>query len=167
MVLFPPGKGGGEGVAHGFKGKGVTIHSLVDGNGMPLAVNSTPANAYEPDQVIPLIDSIHVHTGRPGRSRKCPTLLQADAGYDIKRLRQKLKSRGIQPRVSVNSRCRKKPKRGRPYAKTIDRWKCERTFAWYQRKFRRLVVRWERRSAYWHGFLAFGFCIMWIDHLVG
>jgi hypothetical protein len=33
MALFPPGKGGGEGVARG--GKGMLIHSLTEGNGMP------------------------------------------------------------------------------------------------------------------------------------
>ena len=32
MALFPPGKGGGELVEYGYKGKGVTIHSLVDAN---------------------------------------------------------------------------------------------------------------------------------------
>ena len=36
---FAAGKGGGEGVEYGFKGKGVTLHALVDGNGMPLAMN--------------------------------------------------------------------------------------------------------------------------------
>jgi hypothetical protein len=36
MARFPPGKGGGEGVARGGKGKGILIHSLTEGNGMPL-----------------------------------------------------------------------------------------------------------------------------------
>ena len=35
MALFPPGKGGGAGVARGGKGKGILIHSLTEGNGMP------------------------------------------------------------------------------------------------------------------------------------
>ena len=37
MALFPPGKGGGEGVARGGKGTGVLIHSLTAGDGMPVA----------------------------------------------------------------------------------------------------------------------------------
>lgn len=133
---------------------------------MPLALLSTAANVYEPDQVLPLLDSVKVQTGQPRPLRKRPAQMQGDAGYDSKDLRQKLKRRGIQPRISVNPRRRKKPKLGRPYAKPIDRWKVERTFSWYQRKFRRLVVRWERRNRYWHGFLAFGFCMMWIDRLL-
>ncbi|MEO1375256.1 MAG: zinc ribbon domain-containing protein [Cyanobacteria bacterium J06635_10] len=35
MVLFPPGKGGGEEVAYGGKGKGVLIHTLTEGKVMP------------------------------------------------------------------------------------------------------------------------------------
>ena len=34
-ALFPPGKGGGEGVAPGGKGTGILIHSLTDRDGMP------------------------------------------------------------------------------------------------------------------------------------
>ncbi|WP_196508593.1 hypothetical protein [Nostoc sp. NZL] len=33
--LFPPGKGGGEEIAYGGKGKGILIHTLTEGNGMP------------------------------------------------------------------------------------------------------------------------------------
>ncbi len=34
--FFSAGKGGGEKVDHGYKGKGVTTHLLVDGLGQPL-----------------------------------------------------------------------------------------------------------------------------------
>ncbi|MEM7580432.1 MAG: hypothetical protein AAF316_11400 [Cyanobacteria bacterium P01_A01_bin.80] len=44
---FPPGKGGGEEIAYGGKGKGVLIHTLTEGNGMPLANSTTPANGSE------------------------------------------------------------------------------------------------------------------------
>ena len=43
-ALFPPGKGGGSGVDYGYKGKGILIHTLVDGKGSPLAVSVTAAN---------------------------------------------------------------------------------------------------------------------------
>jgi hypothetical protein len=55
MALFPPGKGGGEGVvAHGGKGKGSLIHSLTEGRSVPLAHRVTLANGYERVQVAPL-----------------------------------------------------------------------------------------------------------------
>ena len=42
--LFFPGGKGSEQVNYGYKGKGVTIHSLVDGEGNPQAVLVTAAN---------------------------------------------------------------------------------------------------------------------------
>ncbi|CDN11073.1 hypothetical protein RintRC_0095 [Richelia intracellularis] len=33
--LFPLGKGGGDGVAYGGEGKGILIHTLTEGSGMP------------------------------------------------------------------------------------------------------------------------------------
>lgn len=167
MVLFPPGKGGGEGVAWGYKGKGVTLHSLVEGHGLPLVLQSTPANASEPAQVIPLLDAVHLRTGQRGRSRKRPRRLQADAGYDLAALRQRLRQRGIQPLITQNPRRRKKPKLGRPRAIPLDRWKVERCFAWLQRKFRRLACRWERKNRFWLGFLALAFSLLWVDALFG
>ena len=52
MGLFPPGKGGGDGVAYGGKGKGVLIHTFTEGNGMPLA-NCTTAAQSRMAQVAP------------------------------------------------------------------------------------------------------------------
>ena len=63
MALFPLGKGGGEGVARGGKGKGVLIHCLTAGDGMPLAHRTTPANEDERAQVVPLLDAVKVRTG--------------------------------------------------------------------------------------------------------
>ena len=65
-ALFPPGKGGGEGVAHGRKGKGVLIRSLTAGHGMPLAHRTTPANGDERAPVLPLLDAVKVRTGNRG-----------------------------------------------------------------------------------------------------
>lgn len=48
-----------------------------------------------------------------------------------------------------------------------NRWKVERAIAWMQRKFRRLVVRWERKTKFWEGFLMFGLVKFWIDRLSG
>ena len=46
-LFFPGGKGGGEQVNYGYKGKGESIHSLVDGEGNPLAVLVTVADESE------------------------------------------------------------------------------------------------------------------------
>ena len=62
MVHFPPGRGGGEEVAYGRKGKGILIHTLTEGGGMPLAHSTTAANGSEREQILLLLDSV---TGIP------------------------------------------------------------------------------------------------------
>lgn len=53
--FFSAGKGGGEKVDYGYKGKGVTSHLIVDGLGQPLAVTSTGASEDERKEVMPLL----------------------------------------------------------------------------------------------------------------
>lgn len=154
-ALFPPGKGGGDLVAYGYKGKGVTIHSLVDANGHPLAITTTPANIDERKLVEPLLDIIG----------QTPKSLYADKGYDALWLRWHLKKcRGIEPFISK----REWPKPETPQPITQNhRWVVERTFAWYQRKFRRLTIKWERKTTPWMGFLSLALSYYWITKLVG
>ena len=47
-----------------------------------------------------------------------------------------------------------------------QRWKVERAIAWLQRKFRRIVVRWERKKKYWEGFLTTSLIIFWTCKLL-
>jgi IS5 family transposase len=122
MGHFPPGKGGGEGVAHGRQGKGILIHSLMDAAGMPLSTCTTPANGDERAQVLPLLDACRVHTGKRGRPRKRLEVLAADKGYDAKVLRHRLRSRGIRPQIPKRVWKTKKP-RGRPLKRTSHAFK--------------------------------------------
>ncbi len=163
---FSAGKGGGEEVEYGFKGKGVNLHTLTEGGGKPLSIISTGAAKSEREQVVPLLESVKVLTGKPGRPNKVPQALQGDKGYDSRELRQTLRKRGIAPRISRRSWPDRKAPRGRPPAQPIDRWKVERAFAWLQRKYRRLVVRWERKNRYWEGFVLIAFCMFWVNLLI-
>lgn len=90
--MSPPGKGGGEGIAYGGKGKGVLIHTLSEGNRMPLANCTTPANGNEREQVLPLLDRVKLKTLKRGRPRKKLKVLAADQGYDSKEKRAALRS---------------------------------------------------------------------------
>src|SRR6516164_14372 len=164
-ALFPPGKGGGEGVAYGGKGKGILSHSLTAGDGMPLANRVTPANGDERAQVVPLLDAVKVHTGKRGRPRKRLKVIATDKGYDAKALRQQLRKRGI--RAQLPKRVWKtKKNRGRPIKNVVPRFQAERTFAWFQKKYRRLVVRWERLAACFEAFLAIATIHIWIQRLI-
>jgi transposase len=165
MGHFPPGKGGGEGVARGGKGKGILIHSLTDAAGMPLANLTTPANGDERAQVLPLLDAVGLRTGKRGRPRKRPKVIATDKGYDAKGLREHLRTRGI--RAQMPKRVWKtKPPRGRPIKIDVPRFQAERTFAWFQRKYRRLVVRWERLAACFTAFLAVATIHLWSQRLI-
>ncbi|NEO17138.1 MULTISPECIES: transposase [unclassified Moorena] len=65
---------------------GVLIHTITEGNGMPMANRTTPANGSEPEQVLPLLDSIRVSTGKRGRPKKRFRVIAADKGYDCKQI---------------------------------------------------------------------------------
>lgn len=165
MVFFSAGKGGGEEIEYGYKGKGTTTHLLVDGNGSPVTFESTAANGDERQQVETLIDRVQKYVdGLWNLERKVP-IFEADKGYDANHLRIKLLRRKIFPWISR----RKNPREIEPKVTSIlkrMRWKVERAISWLQRKFRRLAVRWERKVKYWRGFLTFGLISFWINRLV-
>ena len=165
MARFPPGKGGGAGVARGGKGKGILIHSLTDGGGMPLAHRTTPANGDERAHVLPLLAAVKVRTGKRGRPRKRLRVLATDKGYDAKALRYQLRKRGIRAQIP-NRVWKTKKNRGRPITKTVPRFQAERACAWLQKKYRRLVVRWERIPACFEAFLAIATIHIWIHRLI-
>ncbi len=166
MVFFSAGKGGGEEVEYGFKGKGTTTHLLVDGNGSPVAFESTAANGDERQQVEPLLDRVQQKLDNLREQLGSFPIFEADKGYDAEHLRDKLLLRRIFPWI-----CRRR-KPGKKAVKVVSalkrmRWKVERAISWLQRKFRRLVVRWERKAQYWKGFLTLSLVIFWIGRLVG
>jgi hypothetical protein len=137
---------------------------LVDGNGSPIAFTSTAANSDERQEVEPLLDRVEKHISNVLSVGVIP-IFEADKGYDAEALRDKLLRRKIFPWI-----CRRK-KPGKAAEKvesllTRMRWKVERAISWLQRKFRRLTVRWERRTRYWKGFLTFSLITFWIDRLV-
>lgn len=138
------------------------IHGIVDGAGRLLSATATPANGDERAQVLPLLDRIEVATGRRGRPRKRLGVLAGDKGYDARWLRAALRRRGIRPQLLRRRRPDGKPPRGRPLRTTAPRFIIERAWAWLQRRFRRLVVRWERKDLFFQGFLQLAVLWQWV-----
>ena len=132
---------------------------------MPLANRTTAANGSEREQVLPLLDSIKIQTGKPGRPRRRFSVLAADKGYDSSEKRSRLRKRGIRPQFPKRV-YKSKKHRGRPIKNDTPRFQQERCFAWYQRKYRRLVVRWERQSRIFDGFLALATIHIWINKIL-
>lgn len=119
-----------------------------DRGGLPLASLLTGANRHESVVCEQVLDAIPPITRPSGQRRRRPAKLHADQAYDIPRCRQALARRHIQVRIArkgIDSRARL----GR------HRWVVERTFAWLTR-FRRLSMRYDRRSDIHHAFLTLG-----------
>lgn len=165
-VLFPTGIGGGKGVGYGYKGKGILIHSITDANGMPLVAITTPAGGDERQQVLPMLARIQLATGKRGNPKRRPRVLAADKGYDARWLRHKLRSKGIRPQLKKRQ-WRGKKLKGRPIKDIVPRYQQERSFSWFQRKYRRLVVRWERLKVCFDAFLLLATSYIWFPKLVG
>ena len=150
---------------YGRKGKGITIHTVAERKGMPLSCKVTPANTDEGAQVLPLPDLINLKTGKVGRPRKRIRVLAGDKGYDSSKVRQKVRKRGIRPQFPKRVWGGKK-KPGRPIKNDAPRFQIERTFSWFQRKYRRLVVRWERIESCFQAFLNSAFIHIWLKKIL-
>ncbi|MYR82845.1 IS5 family transposase [Streptomyces sp. SID5466] len=110
-------------------------HLIYDGRGTPLKVITTAANVNDVTRTLALVDGIPSFAGRP---RRRPDALLGDKGYDYNPNRKALRERRILPVIS---------RKGSPNIKSIGklRYVVEQTFALLHH-FKRLAVRWERRT---------------------
>ena len=132
---------------------------------MPLANRTTPAQGDERAHVLPLLDAVKSRTGQRGRPRNRRRVIATETGYAAKAWREKLRKRGS--RAQIPQRVGKtKKNRGRPSAQVVPRFPAERTVAWFQKKYRRLVVRWERITACFEAFLALATIHIWVHRLI-
>lgn len=158
MVFFSRGKGGGEAVDYGYKGKGMTNHLLIDKHGHPLNITTTSANGDERKQVICLLSDIDIYIRKQNSLKELP-IFEADKGYDSKTLRYTLLSLGIYPLIPYRNF------RGKSILKSClekQRWKVERSISWLQSKYRRIVCRYERKLKYWKGWLEMSLIAYWV-----
>ena len=115
--------------------------------------------------MIPLLDSVKVKTNKRGRPCKLLKVLAAEKAYDSKDKRAALPRRGIRPQWLKQVWKRKKNK-GRPIKISVPGFQQERCFSWFQKKYRRLVVRWERFSACFDAFFPLGTIHIWINKII-
>ena len=121
---------------------------MIDGRGVPLAAAVAAANVAEVDLAGPVLADLPAGIAVPAG---VPVV--ADKGYDSDPLRERLAAAGF-TLVSPHRANRTKPPTndGRRLRRYRRRWLVERTNAWLQ-NFRRVVVRWERYSYVYHGFV--------------
>lgn len=95
------------------------------------------------------------------------SLFNMDAGFDTRAVRKLCFNRQVIPNIKENPRNRKTAKRGRKRffdAEAYARRFCiERSFAWVD-KFKRLLLRFERRDEYFKGWHFIAFALINLRH---
>lgn len=119
---------------------------------------------------MPVVDQIRVEKAGPGRARQRPKTLAADKGYDSRAFRRALRARNIQPIIPGRQWKNRKRRPGRPpgtftTSHSRNRWKIERTHAWFD-NFRRLATRFERKHQVFEGFLALGAAMICLNAIL-
>ncbi|MBS4167618.1 transposase [Parachlamydia sp. AcF125] len=132
-----------------------------------MAFEITGAKGDERQQVEKLLDSVDGLVATFSKEMGLFPIFEADKGYDSRELREKLLKRKIYPLIPYRKIGKQESWKKIASWVLRKRWQVERAIAWLQRKFRRLVVRWERRLKYWKGFLSFGLILFWINRISG
>lgn len=159
-ATFSKAKGGGDGIGCTKVGKGVKIMILVDATGLPVAVDTAPANRHESRLVQQLFDFMLPFEPL--------TRVVGDKAYDSDKLDASLAANGIElisPHRS-NRRIENKTQDGRSLRRYARRWTVERSIAWLQH-FRRLCIRWERSNLLFQGFLHLTCTILLLKRVLG
>ena len=130
---------------------GVKRSVLTDGRGVPLSVAIAGANAHDQRLFHATLDNLAVRRPRPTARR--PQHLCCDKGYDAAILRREARRRRYRPHIkSRGDEQAAKRKRGR----RARRWVVERIASWMNR-FRRILIRWEKKAANYEALLHLAF----------
>lgn len=133
---------------------------LVDARGLPLAIDTAPANRHESQLVQHLFDFMMIDN-----------LLErviGDKAYDSDPLAGELAAEGIEW-IAPHRRSRRSDRTsqdGRPLRRYKRRWTVERTVAWIQ-YFRRLCIRWKKSTPLFQSFLRFTCTMLLLKEVVG
>lgn len=127
--------------------KGTKRHLLTEAAGLPIGLVVTGANRHDKTQVAAVFESMPLVPPLPSLGQ--PQHFCADKGYDYDDIRTLIGARGL--RDHVKSRGEERQALALPGYRA-RRWVCERTHAWMNR-FRRLLIRWEKRAENYLAFL--------------
>lgn len=150
-----PGEAEATGANPTDRGKcGTKRHLLTDGHGVPLATVITGANRTDMKKLGDLLDAQLVPCPRgsdPADPAAGPQLC-LDRGYDYAACREAAVTHGYTPHIPPKrSAAQPLPPPGHPDRHPPRRWVVEVCHSWFNR-FRRLLVRWEKKAANYLGF---------------
>lgn len=129
---------------------GVKRSLLTEGHGVPVALTVKGANRHDMKMVRQTIESVVVE--RPEPTPEHPQGVCLDKGYDYQEVRDILVEFGF----TAHSRSRGEEARElkQEAGARARRWVVERTHSWMNR-FRRILIRWEKKPENYIGFLHF------------
>ena len=151
-----PAQGSGEQEATGAnptdRGKcGTKRHLLTDGRGVPLATVISGANRNDMKQLADLLDA-RLYDDPADPPGDGPQLC-LDRGYDYAACRATAIAHGYTPHIPPKRSAEQPlPPPGDPARHPPRRWVVEVGHSWFNR-FRRLLIRWEKRAANYLGFV--------------
>jgi transposase len=164
-------KKGGESVVYQGRKKAKTsnILPISDGNGFIIASTGIIAgNRNDAFNLKPHLQNAFKEMKGLGLNLK-GAYFNADSAFDTKTARKTCFNHALQPNMPENKRNRKKLKRGRKRLFNADVYKrrfiAERSFAWVD-KFKRLLIRFERKDAYFLGGHHIVFAMINLRHIL-
>jgi len=129
---------------------GVKRSLLTEGHGVPVGLEVEGANRHDMKMVRATIESIVVK--RPEATEEEPQGMCLDKGYDYDEVREILEEFGFTAHIKARGEEAKELKA--EAGKRARRWVVERSHSWMNR-FRRLLVRWEKKPENYLAFLHF------------
>ena len=117
---------------------------------MPLALAVAGANTHDKWLVEPTLENMAIK--RPQPTARHRQHLCADKGYDYPDVRELVDDWGYT--AHIKSRGQEEAERKAIPGYRARRWVVERTHSWFNR-FRRLLIRWDKKSVNYVAFLHF------------
>ncbi len=116
---------------------GCKRHIITEANGIPLVVQTTPANVYDGTPMIELVDRIPFIQGPLGRPRHRPEKFHGDRAYGSRENIAATRARGIQSLLA--------PMHSKEHGSGLGhfRYVVERTLSWFN-NYRRLRLCYEK-----------------------
>jgi putative transposase len=136
--------------------RGTKRSLLVEAKGIPLAIEVGPASRHDVRMLQATLDGVMIERPEPDEQQKQNLCL--DKAYAGEPAQQVGEERGYEVHVPDKANAKKKRRRkgGRRKAR---RWVVEVTHSWLNR-FRRLLVRWEKKRANYLSLLYFACAII-------
>ena len=127
---------------------------------MPVALVLSGANRTDMKKLAELLDATVIEVPPPTEAGAAERHLALDRGYDYDECREAAAARGytvhIPPKRSAECPL---PPPGHPDRHPPRRWVVEVAHSWFNR-FRRLLIRWEKRPEHYLAFVQLAACLI-------